>query len=66
MDYNKIKKIAEETDIKIVQKYLDTGRWYILSVAPGCREDGTAYNLYALGWIDSDQDTPYDPWESVT
>lgn len=50
MDYSDIKKVVEETNVEIVQKYLDTGRWRVLAVAPGYREDGSAYHLYALGW----------------
>lgn len=56
MDYSNIIKIAEETDKKRVQKYLDTKRWTILAVAPGTREDGSAYAMYSLGWWG-----PHDP-----
>ena len=66
MNYSDIKKVTEETDIQVVQKYLDTGHWYILSVAPGHREDGTAYHLYALGLCNSIQEEFNDPWDSVT
>jgi len=56
MDFSGIEKVVEETDPNLVQKYLNTGRWVILSVAPGHRPDGTAYQLYSLGWYG-----PYDP-----
>lgn len=56
MSHEGIYRIVEETDTHIVQKYLDTKRWVILSVAPGQRDDGSAYHLYSLGWCG-----PLDP-----
>lgn len=50
MDYSNIKKVAHETDPEIVNRYLATERWIILSVGPGQEPDKTAYQLYSLGW----------------
>ncbi|MBD5162171.1 MAG: hypothetical protein HDT14_09195 [Oscillibacter sp.] len=55
-DYSCIVKVVQETDVDRVQKYLDTQRWVILSIAPGQLPDRTAYQLFALGWYG-----PYDP-----
>ncbi len=55
-DYSSIQKVIQETDVERVQKYLDTQRWVVLSIAPGQRPDLSAYQLFALGWYG-----PYDP-----
>ena len=55
-DYSGILKVVQETDVERVQKYLDTKRWGILSIAPGQWSDHSAYQLFALGWYG-----PYDP-----
>ena len=56
MDYSDVRRVVEEIDPERVQVYLDTGRWRVLAVAPGQREDGSAYCLYSLGWLG-----PLDP-----
>ena len=56
MDYSDVRKVVEETDINRVQVYLATKRWSILTLAPGQREDRSAYCLYVLGWYG-----PFDP-----
>ena len=56
MDYSDVRRVVEETDPERVQVYLDTGRWGVLAVAPGQREDRSAYCLYSLGWFG-----PLDP-----
>ncbi|HIW17017.1 MAG TPA: hypothetical protein H9689_06090 [Firmicutes bacterium] len=56
MDYSEIVKVVEEEDVTRVNKYLKTGRWVMLGVAAGMRDDKTAYFLYSLGWYG-----PYDP-----
>ena len=53
MDCEHVQRVVEETDPRIVQRYLDTGRWILLSVAPGQSDDLSAYHLYSLGWLGS-------------
>lgn len=63
MDYSDIVKVAEETDLKRVNAYLQTGRWRIIDTVRGQTESGLAYELYVLGWLGkcADDDTSEFP-----
>lgn len=50
MDWSKIKKVVELYDPAVVNRYLNTRRWVILSTAPGQLEDKSPCTLYSLGW----------------
>lgn len=50
MDYSWVKRVVELTDCGDVQKYIETGRWEILSIAPGQDDDHAPLNLFVLGW----------------
>lgn len=63
MDYTNFVKVAEETDPERVNKYLETGRWKILTVCPGQYSNGPAYAIYTLGWLgaEDENDTSEQP-----
>ena len=64
--YSEIKKVLQLTDEKRVQAHLDTGKWVILSIAPGQHPDSSAYNLFAIGSCDPDAKELPLRGESVT